>query len=385
MSELKNKTGAKLGLALIFCPVFAAAEMPGSSGADFLIFGQGPRAIAMGESQTAVADDAYAAYWNPAGLSLVEQPQAAFTHNKSVEGMDLQYLSLAWPVRPGSTLNLNLTRFSASGFEAYDAQGVRKGSVEGGDTALGLAYGHDLLQDVGGRPMLSLGANAKGIQEELASVKARTLALDLGALAIWRLDGYRSKAPWLGSEVRVGFTAQNLGPGLKFDRERSPLPTTYRVGLAWQAHPSGDPLTLSIDQVLGRDQPHYVALGMEYVAWRLMAFRAGFRSGQDIGHGFRGGVGFKFKTFDVDYAFAGFGELGSMHRVGILVRFGRPVETTPPEERALGAIFMKAARFMHEQRYYEAVLEYSKILNIDPTNEKALEGMKRAHQSMPDR
>ena len=61
----------RLGLALSLVivavyPVSAQSE----AGAIFLLIAPGARAGGMGEAQTAVANDAYASYWNPAGLGL---------------------------------------------------------------------------------------------------------------------------------------------------------------------------------------------------------------------------------------------------------------------------------------------------------------------------
>ena len=42
------------------------------AGAIFLLISPGARAGGMGEAQVAVANDAYASYWNPAGLAFQE-------------------------------------------------------------------------------------------------------------------------------------------------------------------------------------------------------------------------------------------------------------------------------------------------------------------------
>ncbi len=59
----------RLGLALslmiaLMHPILAQSE----AGAIFLLIAPGARAGGMGEAQTAVANDAYASYWNPAGF-----------------------------------------------------------------------------------------------------------------------------------------------------------------------------------------------------------------------------------------------------------------------------------------------------------------------------
>lgn len=126
-SAVPSKPGATALLFLCagLAGLSARAGSPGSTGANFLTFGQGPRAIGMGESQVAVAEDAYAAYWNPAGLAAMEYPQIAITYNKALEGVDQQYFSLAYPLRLGSVVNLNLTRLGMSSFQGYDVRGCR--------------------------------------------------------------------------------------------------------------------------------------------------------------------------------------------------------------------------------------------------------------------
>lgn len=353
----------------------ARAGEPGTAGAGFLKFAVGPRAVGMGESQTAVAEDAYAAYWNPAGLALVPFPQLAATYNRSFAGVDHQYLSLAWPMRTGSTLNLNFTRLGVAALDGFDAQGARTAGVEAGAQALGVGYGRTLMGDGVDAPMLNVGLGLKGVRENLAGASAQTVAADLGLLAVWRADQR-------DSEWRLGFSALNLGPGLKFDAESAPLPTAYRLGLAWRVRPRGDVLTLSADPVLSRDEGIFAAFGVEYAVWRVLALRLGYRTGQEIGMGFRGGVGFKLKAVEIDYAFAPFGELGQMHRMGLTVRLGGAVQTTPPEERALKAVLERGARLMKEGRYYEALLEYDRALGLDPGNRSALEGMRRANEKL---
>ena len=50
------------------------------AGAIFLLISPGARAGGMGEAQVAVANDAYASYWNPAGLAFQEGSELAVMH-----------------------------------------------------------------------------------------------------------------------------------------------------------------------------------------------------------------------------------------------------------------------------------------------------------------
>src|SRR5438309_11866769 len=85
-------------ISLIFLGVGpAAASDAGTTAANFLKLGIGPRAIAMGEAQVGLADDVYAAYWNPAGLAQLQSPEAGFVHTEYVQDINEQYAAYAHP------------------------------------------------------------------------------------------------------------------------------------------------------------------------------------------------------------------------------------------------------------------------------------------------
>src|SRR5437762_3445025 len=71
-------------------PVPVHASDAGTSSANFLKLGIGPRAIAMGEAQVGVADDVYATYWNPAGLARLDAQEAGFAQNQYLESISQQ-------------------------------------------------------------------------------------------------------------------------------------------------------------------------------------------------------------------------------------------------------------------------------------------------------
>jgi hypothetical protein len=307
---------------LLFLVVAAFAGETGSAAASFLKFSPSPRGTAMGEAFTSVTEDAYSAWWNPAGLASVEAPELAATYNDSMQDVTNQYLSVAYPLRYGSTLGFNLTRLSVAPFQGYDAQGVKTGKVEASDLAVGAAYGRTLLKDEIERPVLNAGAGLKVISETLDSASARTAALDLGAIYYLRPANYwMSKAP--AQEFRVALAVKNIGPGLKFDKRSSPLPMAATLGGAWVSHPGGSAsLILSLDQTIARDESYNTAFGAEYVAFQLLSFRAGYRTGQEIGSGLRVGVGFRLSFMDIDYSMSPYGELGAMHKLGVSMLLG---------------------------------------------------------------
>ena len=78
------------------------ASGPGTTAANYLKIGVGARATAMGGAFTAIADDATALYWNPAGLSQIKGKQLSASYNSWFAGINQGYLSLVFPDSTGT-------------------------------------------------------------------------------------------------------------------------------------------------------------------------------------------------------------------------------------------------------------------------------------------
>lgn len=360
---------------LLLLATLAKGGEPGTAGANFLQIGAGPRAVAMGEAHTAVADDAYGGYWNPAGLSQLKYPEAALMHNQLGQGVNQQYLAYVHPLRPSHALAGSLTHLSAGTIESYDANGARRGAVNASDLALSVAYGHLLSLTSVRAPEIRLGLGGRWIEERLAAAKASTLAGDFGLL-IANLDNA------FGDNARgfkLGLALRNVGPGLQFHTERTPLPRTYSAGLAWQGRPWSDPMTVAFDFKSAVDDGAKGSLGVEYWVRRVLALRIGYISGQDSGLGLRFGVGVRLKRVTVEYAMAGFGGLGDMHRFGFTCRFSGAADVA---ELTAVDFISRGRSYLEQKRYYEAVTQFNRALEIDPGNRIALELMRQALQEM---
>src|SRR3954465_15002057 len=103
------------GLLSAFCllhPALALAGSPGTTTGELLKIPVGTRAIGMGEAYTAMADDTSALYWNPAGMSLLHQKEANFSHSALMDSVHYENLSF---VAPGDTYAYG-TQFSYLGY-----------------------------------------------------------------------------------------------------------------------------------------------------------------------------------------------------------------------------------------------------------------------------
>lgn len=321
---------------------FAAKIYPsaGTTSAAFLKIGVGARAVSMAGAYTALSDDAYAVYWNPAGLALPVGKSAVFTHNEYFEGLNQEYFGFTLPgeklgVLRGSRLEsghlgLGLNYFYTpkdlerrSGLnEASVAISPVEGKFSAYDLAFSAAYGFNYTRD------LRLGGVLKFIRQSIDTESGNTAALDLGALYDF---------PWLDRQFTAGFAVQNLGPGVKFDSKRFDLPLTFKAGLSHRIYEKG--LLLSMDVSKPVDNYPSIALGLEHPLGNKLFLRGGYRyrqHGNELGaaSGLAAGIGFIYEQFGFDYAFSPSGDLGSTHRLSLAYRFRTPSlpAARPPSE-----------------------------------------------------
>jgi hypothetical protein len=135
----------------------------------------------------------------------------------------------------------------------------------------------------------------------------------------------------------LGFVAQNIGDGQKFDSVRADLPLQFK--LAGAIHPI-DQATISCDLILPEYDVAYGAVGAEYAVKISNDFSGALRLGfntlniRSLGvfAGFSGGAGLTLGSFSFDYAFTPFGVLNSaISRFSISYHF-RPSNHTSAKQ-----------------------------------------------------
>jgi len=347
---------------------FAYASEPGTTGANFLKIGIGPRAAGMGEAQVAVCNDVASVFWNPAGLVRIGSQEASFMYNLWFEGIRSQYFGYTYPHPTIGTFAGSINYLSMDKIQGYTANGVKTGEVTAYDLLGVLSYAREL-------PYYGIygGINLKLIQQKLEKESSFACGFDIGAMG--------GLGRWLKvkglEDLTVGLNLQNLGTGVIFEEEVGNLPLNLKFGVGITKEVLGDPLTIAIDGNLPNDNDFYGSFGIEYWVRDLIALRLGYKSGEDLGKGISFGGGIKVNIFQLDYALVHFGELGYTHRIGIVTRFGKEAKAILIEKA-----FKRGMEYYNAGKYPEAILEFNKVLGLDPENEKALEMMKRANEKL---
>ena len=223
----------------------------GTTSAEFLLLGAGARGTALGGAFAAIATDASAIYYNPAGAALMTRPAVMLSTYSYVAGTRYSWGGVTFPFGGGSSaLGVQIGTFGFKDQPVYTASDP--------ENSIGQVYsvsetfaGLSLAQNFSDR--FSAGVTAKAIFDNLGDANGSAFAVDFGTNFHSLLNGH---------PIRFSFTLANLGTNIAYggkalraDVPRTPLPgeqdvptlpqpgelrtkgfplpTTFRVGLAY--------------------------------------------------------------------------------------------------------------------------------------------------------
>jgi long-subunit fatty acid transport protein len=221
-------------LALFLLSVSPARAQLGESTALFLRIEPDSRAAGMGNTGVAVADNANAMFWNPAGLAFQKNTQVGLTHANWLPefdaGLFYEYLVGTYHVDGVGTFGGNVTYLNLGEIEIRNDEGVSQGTYRSYELAVGVSYGYRVSDRLG------LGTSLRGIYSKLSpstgdidSGTASTLAGDLSVL-------YRTAPFQMGGAqgtFSTGMNLANMGGRMKYDDDKQALPMNLRFGYAF--------------------------------------------------------------------------------------------------------------------------------------------------------
>ncbi|MEK7813145.1 MAG: PorV/PorQ family protein [Candidatus Desantisbacteria bacterium] len=294
-------------LGLLFVATMGLAKEKGETASAFLKLGAGARPAGMGDAYCAVADDATAVYWNPAGLTQVEEKQGTFMFLRpmtEVKDLAMSYIGLAIPSAYGK-FGGAITYYGYG--EMDDVTGEKDGKPvtnktwDAYDFACSFSFAKK-VKDTG------LGATLKIINGKIAESTAIAFACDFGLLQ--KKD-----------RLSIGAVIKNIGSSMKYEEEGFSLPLSVKTGVSYKLLKL--PLLLSSDLTMPNDNKAYLNLGAEYSVKEVFSLRCGYKSGpEDEGKGITLGAGTKYlDVYSFDYAYQTFDKLGDAHRISLSAKF----------------------------------------------------------------
>ena len=326
-----------LVIALAATTGYSQFAKVGSSGLQFLDIPVGTRAVGMGNTFAAVANDASTLFYNPAGMENL--PFGEIYAGSVTWPADIYLHAFAGAVNVAGIGHFGLSiQFLDVGLmtrnDVFNPAG-NGGTFGVEDWAIGVSYSRSLTD------RFALGMTLKWVHEKLADWEDDGWAVDLG--------GYYNTG---FNDITLGFAILNFGPDLRFDVDEDedgqvnedplngsdddgdglvdedteeaavPLPIQFKFGINIPLiDQAGSKLNLAAEIIHPNDNREFYSLGAEYWFMEMFAVRGGYSLNQDAGSGIMAGAGFKLGVGDLglmlDYAFADMGILDFAHRVSV--------------------------------------------------------------------
>ena len=313
----------------------------GTTAGAFLGIDVGPRAISMGSAYVSVANDVSAMYWNPAGISKIENFEASFSNTNWIADLSFNYAGIVFPLGGVGNIGLNATFLTMGQIERTTIENP-DGTGELFDAAsyaFGLSFARNLTDQ------FSIGFNIKYINERVYHVSATGFALDVGTLFNTGLNGltlgmsisnYGTKMRLDGrdlnfqTDVAPNINGNNQSINAELQTDSYELPLMFRVGVSMDVLKGmgNSNLILSADALHPNDDVEYVNVGGEYVFYNILSLRAGYKglfakeSEQGISLG--GGVHYTLlesATFYFDYSYVNFGRFNAVNTFSVSLGF----------------------------------------------------------------
>jgi len=416
-----NKNGGKERLSAIGTASLAALllfAVPAC--AAFEDLGAGARAPGMGNAFTAVADDVYAIYYNPAGLAVLDRPELAASYTQNLaglsdgSGLNTSFLGYANPLSRGNgTLGAAMQSFNIDGgYYSERAFYLSYGRAAPESLGLGGLYWglslKNLRRSFGNLPEAAnaySGLTATGVADPVLSGKSAVSAFDADLGLLYRINRNYSA----GLELM-----HLLSPNMAFssaDTDR--LPLHAKLGFSYNSMLSDIVAQYETLTSPTGSRDHKVTMAMErWFPWMLVG-NIGVRGALSVGsREFRqatAGLSYRSGRVSVDYGFSmpinSIASTSGSHRLSFSIRFGpakeedesvklvleamRRIKTgKAPELKAPAGVssavntaiteHLNRARFLEtEGRYPEAAEEISKALELNQHDAQMLKHQAR--------
>ena len=296
-------------------PSFENVEKVAQTGYQFLKINPGARGAGMGDAYSTLEGDASVVFWNPAGLSSLRN-RSVFAGYTNWFG-DIKNEAFSAAMNFGS---IGVFGISAVNMDYGVIQGTAisnsllgyddTGNLNVTEFAVGLSYAKRFTDKFGA------GLTVKYCTQNLVARSSSVMAFDIGT---------NYNTGW--NDLKIAVSIQNFAKEIRYIDEYFVLPLTYRVGFTVNALglinvPSDqNKLTIAIEGVNPRDYSERIHLGGEYTYKDMFSLRAGYKINYDV-ESFSFGVGIKYSSAQIDYAYSDFGSnLGNVNRISLLFNF----------------------------------------------------------------
>ena len=288
-----------------------------------LRLGAGARSIGLGGAYTAIAEDATATVWNPAGLGSAADLSLNFSTQRLSLDRTHNFIAITKMLGSYGSIGLAATNFGVSDYNLYDAKGEYGGKADYSSNAYSLSYGIAVGN-------FNLGLTGRMLADNFGVDSVENQSgfggVDIGLMGhALHIDANEEQVP----TFHYGVVAKYLGASLG---EEGTVPMVVDVGVAYDLY-MGNVVTFSADieqEFVNLEESAFsMRGGVEYTIVTNksteFAIRAGVRASRDAQNLF-GGLGVNIAGLQLDYAIqdgmaSEINGVGSTHYVSVSYEF----------------------------------------------------------------
>jgi hypothetical protein len=324
----------------------------GTTSAEFLSIGYGSAGCAMGDAYVSAVNNVSGVYWNPAGLSLMEQNEALFNYQPWLADINTFFVStgLVLPslgVIALGVIGVDYGEMDVTTVDRQDGTGERFSAK---DYAFAFSYARQLVRWFG------FGATAKYITSTIWHETASAFAVDLGVIIQTPFFAFQKEG---GRGMKIGMSLSNYGTPLKyngldlmrshdelpfeggnyqdakvkFETDSWELPLIFRIGVSMTPiRYKNHELIIAADALHVNNNNETINLGVQYMFFApglgRFYLRGGYRSlflkNSEFGPTFGVGLSREYlnnKNIEIDCTYRDVGELGVVPMFSVAIGF----------------------------------------------------------------
>jgi len=304
-----------LALVLLLCACVSVSVAQQATLFPFLRYNMSARAAGLGGATNALTDDISTLFLNPAVLPVLDGPQATATFLKHTLDINSGLAAYTDHIEGFGSVAASVIYTSYGSFERADRQGVRTGTFNSQDMAIGVSYANEIDS------LITYGATAKFIYSGIDDLVSTALAIDAGLLV--RIPQTRTN---------LALSILNVGAQLStYDGTRDRMPVDVRLGVNHRL--KGLPLLVNVSLIhLADEVPSFMdrflnfSVGGELYVGKAVRLRVGYdnstrnTSAVNVASqltGLSAGFGLIVKSIKIDYAMSTFGSAALLHRFSL--------------------------------------------------------------------
>lgn len=288
-------------LILFVSKVYSQSGEGGEPGA-FMKNGFGARPTSLGNSFTAISNDASAIFYNPAGLSSVNKLQVLGMYSNlfgNIEGLNYGNIGVSKGFEFG-TMGLGIIYSSVSDIPyVVNVSGPSGETFSDNEMAMILSYSRRVTDN------LQIGINGKYIRHSIAGFEASGFGFDVALLTTFN------------DKLKMGLMIQDaIGATIKLNGRDDVYISKFKFGIAYTPIST---LTISPEIMVTGNKKAQLSIGSEYDVYKnMIKLRGGYNTVQEAPSF---GIGLKYSQINLDYSYSRNGDLGNVSKFGFILEF----------------------------------------------------------------